>query len=106
MLSRPSLTSVDDRGPGQRHARCIAQPGQHGRVRAEENQAIAAIARLGAVVADIFQHRIEGLPFLLARVPVLGREHDEPQCAVVGHVAMRREDVDAVEESGAPKHAS
>src|SRR5450432_481159 len=62
------------------------------------------MSRLCAIVTTVIKHRTNGLPLLVARIPMIGRKDDESQRAVVGHVVMRSKDVDTVEETCMLKH--
>ena len=69
----------------------------------EKHQAVAAVARLAPVVAQVVLRRLDREAGLLARVPVLGRQQHQAQRAVVGHVRMGREHMHAVEQRGAAR---
>ena len=101
MFKRPSFTSstMEPQASATRmQSRSRASDAVVGR---KEDEPVAPVAGLGAVVADVLQHGVEGQARLFARVEVLGRQNDQAQRAVVRHVRVRGENVDAVEERGA-----
>lgn len=70
-------------------------------IRGEEEEAVTAKPGLGTVIADVFEDGIEGHARFLFGVGILYRQHDEMKFAVVGHIGVRRKNVNAVNECDA-----
>ena len=63
---KPALFYVlDNRVPCQSRTCYIAQTVQNGHVGSKEYEAIATVSGLSAIVENVIQHRISGLPFLI-----------------------------------------
>ena len=92
---------VHDGAPGQCHPNAIAQSGQRTVIRRKEKQTVAAIAGRGAVALYMLKHAINGSARLFARVELFRRQHDQAQRTVIRHIAVRGEDMRAIEKTGA-----
>ena len=62
-----------------------------------EHDSIRPVSGLVAVRSQMFENRFRGLPRVLFQERLLGRQHDEPQSAVVRNVRVWSENVDAIE---------
>ena len=64
----------------------------------QEEQAVATVAGLGAVVLNILQNGFICQTWFTLLVELLWRKYHQAQCSVIRDVGMGREDMDAVEE--------
>jgi hypothetical protein len=85
--------------PRQKRAHLVLQPAHAVIVGGQKDQAVLPEARLIATLFQDFRRMLHRPALTALAEGRVRRQHHQPQRPVVGHIAARREDMDAAEQA-------